>query len=94
MVRQRIASKNLSQGAISDRVAVDRGHLGRVLRGERRVSSSLLAALEVATEEMAPRHVQEQSARLIDAAVHVFFLKRGINETPIFGYAPISTSIE
>jgi transcriptional regulator with XRE-family HTH domain len=81
---RQLERKGISIHSIASRLQVNRGHLHRVLRGQRRGSRALLEALAELVEAMPGRRPQEESARLIDAAVHMFFLKRGDFDSEIF----------
>ncbi len=60
-------------------------HLRRVLSGKREGSIALLRTVAEAIETIPgrPRRRQEDIHRLIDAATHTFFLKRGDFESAI-----------
>jgi transcriptional regulator with XRE-family HTH domain len=72
-----IERRGISYRALANHLGIDRGHLQRVLSGERPGSENLLRSLAEAVEGNYGRRGQEDVARLIDAAVHVFFLRRG-----------------
>ena len=86
ILRQRLEGRRISVYAVAARLGKHPGHLARVLHGERPGSAALLQSVEQITESMLDqprRHRQEDIVRLIDAAVHVFFLKRGKFQSPI-----------
>jgi hypothetical protein len=75
--------------AIAVRVNIDPRHLRRVLAGERPGSVALLDSVSDLAEEMPGHTPQEKEASLINAAVHMFFLKRGGFDSEICRAAPI-----
>jgi|HubBroStandDraft_1064217.scaffolds.fasta_scaffold632135_2 transcriptional regulator with XRE-family HTH domain len=86
-IRRQLQAKGISVHAIAARLKVNRAHLHRVLNGERAGSRALLESVAESAQAMASRRPQEDSARLIDAAVHVFFVKRGNFQSEIFNGA-------
>jgi len=88
IIRQRLEELGISGYAVSARLKVHRTHLNRVLNGERRgvaLRRALAELLETETEAAPapgpPAH--EDVVRLVDAATHMFFLKRGDFESEI-----------
>jgi len=86
--------RGLSINAIAVRLGVDPRHLRRVLRGERPGSAELLESIADLIENMGNRRAQEEGCRLISAAVHMFFVKRGKFDSEIFGPGPPPVSAE
>ena len=83
-IRQYLLRRRISSWAIASRLGVDHSHLVRVLAGKRPGSPALLRSVaEMAASIKRPRRSQEDIARLVDAATHVFFLKRGGFESEI-----------
>ena len=78
---------------LARRLGMNQSHLRRVLTGERPATETLLRSLAEFLEDKRGRHIQEDTARLIGAAVHVFFLKRGRRQSeiwrPPFQYRPL-----
>jgi transcriptional regulator with XRE-family HTH domain len=85
IIRQYIADRGLSARAIATRLGVHPGHLQRVLTGEREGSRAFLKSVAEIAEAMPGRREErtDDVGRLIDAATHVFFLKRGDFESAI-----------
>jgi len=85
LVRQYLAARGISARAIAARMGIHPGHLQRVLNGERPGSRALLRRVARAAEKMPGRRREDpdEAQRLIDAATHVFFLKRGDFESAI-----------
>jgi hypothetical protein len=85
-VRQYLLRRRISTWCIAHRLGIDCSHLQRVLTGKRPGSAALLrSVIEMAESIKRPRRSQEDIGRLIDAAAHVFFLKRGGFQSDIFG---------
>ena len=82
-LRHQIEQKGISYRMIARRVHVDRAHLKRVLSGERSGSQALLCSIAEIVEGVPDIRPQDQVTRLIAAAVHVFFLKRGRFESEV-----------
>jgi transcriptional regulator with XRE-family HTH domain len=89
LILRRFERRGISLRAAAARLQVDRGHLSRVLNGERPGSRELLESAADLAETMITDtdRRQEDVCRLIAAAVHVFFLKRGDFQNPICGRA-------
>jgi hypothetical protein len=89
-VAEYLQARRLSVWSVAIRMEVDPGHLRRVLAGQREGSQALLErALETAAA-MRPRRrdpSKEETDRLIEAAAHMFFLKRGDFESAVFAEA-------
>jgi transcriptional regulator with XRE-family HTH domain len=83
-LREQIQDRGISVRSIAQRVGVNQSHILRVLNGERPGSRALLASIAELVETMGDRRAQEEDGRLIRAAVHMFFLKRGNFESDIF----------
>ncbi len=85
IIRQYLEQRGISTSAIADRLGVHPGHLRRVLNGEREGSRSFLRSVARTAESMPDRRRDrpEDVERLINAATHVFFLKRGNFESAI-----------
>ena len=90
IVRRRLEERGISVYAVATRLGMHPGHLRRVLRGERPGSAALLQSVADIAEAMPEqpqrrpdRRSSEDIGRLIEAAAHVFFLKRGKFESPI-----------
>jgi hypothetical protein len=82
-----LEERRLSVWSVAMRMEVDPGHLRRVLNGQREGSDSLLQRAMETAEAMRPRRRDprgEDTDRLIEAAAHVFFLKRGDFESAMF----------
>jgi len=85
-LRQRLEERGISMRAAAARLRVNPGHLRRVLRGERQAKPKLLQTLSTLVEAMEqprPKRQPEDIERLIGAAMHMFFLKRGRFDSPI-----------
>lgn len=76
-LRRRLEARGISMRAVAVQLGMDVGHLARVLRDQRPGSRALLDSVAELVEIMPGRRPQEDVARLINAAVHMFFLKRG-----------------
>ncbi len=84
-IRQYLQRRGISSWAIANRLDIDHSHLARVLNGKRPGSAALLRSVAEMAESMdRPHRSQADLTRLIDAAAHVFFLKRGGFESDIF----------
>ena len=85
IIRQYIDERGISARAIAARLGVHPGHLQRVLSGERPGSRAFLKRVAQAAESMPGRREErpDDVERLIAAATHVFFLKRGDFESAI-----------
>ena len=83
-IARRLDARGISVRAVAIHLGVNQSHLLRVLRGERPGSQALLDSLAELAETMPGRRSQEDVARLIGAAVHVFFVRRGDFESPLF----------
>jgi transcriptional regulator with XRE-family HTH domain len=86
VIRQYLEQRQISVRALAARMGMHHhGHLLRVLRGEREGSREFLKSVVNAAESMqGPRQERPDDVeRLIDAATHVFFLKRGDFESAI-----------
>jgi transcriptional regulator with XRE-family HTH domain len=83
-IRQHLDRRGISVHAVATALRVDPRHLRRVLSGERGGSRALLEAVAELVETMPGRRPQEDVGRLIDAAVHMFFLRRGDFESAVF----------
>ena len=82
-IRRRLEARGIAVRALAVRLGVNQTHLIRVLSGERPGSRRLLESMAELVETMPGRRPQDDVGRLIDAAVHVFFLKRGDFESEI-----------
>lgn len=85
VIRQYIDERGISAYAIAARLEIHPGHLRRVLSGERAGSPAFLKRVALAAESMPGRREErpDDVERLIDAATHVFLLKRGVFESAI-----------
>jgi hypothetical protein len=85
-IRQYLERRRISVWAVATRLKIDPGHLRRVLSEQRKGSAALLESVVEAAATMRGRrqHEQEDTDRLLEAAVHVFFLERGDFESAIF----------
>lgn len=84
-IHQYIRRRRLSTWTIATRLEIDHSHLVRVLTGKRHGSAALLRSVaEMAESLKRRRRSQDDVARLIGAASHVFFLKRGAFQSDIF----------
>jgi hypothetical protein len=83
-IRQYLQRRRISSWSIARRLEIDHGHLHRVLTGQRPGSAALLKAVAEMAEKLTHHRNHEEIHRLIDAATHVFFLKRGGFESDIF----------
>jgi transcriptional regulator with XRE-family HTH domain len=88
-IARRIEGRGISVHAVAVRLGVDPRHLRRVLSGERPGSAALLESMAEVVEALPGRTPQEQEERLINAAVHIFFLKRGAFDSEICRAAPV-----
>jgi transcriptional regulator with XRE-family HTH domain len=79
-----LREKGLSIRKLADHLNVNRAHLQRVLSRERPGSRAFRrAAADFLAATPATRRNDEINGPLLDAAVHVFFLKRGHFQSPI-----------
>jgi len=81
-IRQRLEANGVSLCKAAARVHANRRHIARVLKGQRPGSRALLESLAgladlAGTAPIPASHPQADTTRLISAAVHLFFLKRG-----------------
>jgi len=83
-IRRRLEWRGISVHAVAVHMGMDPRHLRRVLNGERPGNRALLETIAELAETMPGRRPQEDVARFIDAAVHMFFLKRGKFESEIW----------
>jgi hypothetical protein len=87
-VLEYLERREISVWAVARRMKADSTHLSRVLHGKRVGSQKLLqTVLETAMgmrERRWPPRRGEDVDRLIEAAVHVFFVQRGDFESAIF----------
>ena len=86
-IRKQLEERGIPMGAVAARLGIDRGHLHRILHDQRSASPEMLRSMAVLAASMpqrARRH-HEDAARLIEAATHTFFLKRGVFESAICG---------
>jgi transcriptional regulator with XRE-family HTH domain len=84
-IRQLLVERGISTAALALHLGVDRGHLHRILNGQRLGSTSLLRSIADFADNMpdSPVPRQEEMKRLIDAATHMFFVRRGLFESSI-----------
>jgi len=84
-IRQYIERRGISSWSIAAHLGIDQGHLYRVLTGKRPGSAALLRSVAELAESLGRRRrSQADIGRLISAAEHVFFLKRGGFQSEIF----------
>ena len=84
-IRQYLLRRRISSWAIASRLGVDHSHLVRVLAGKRPGSKALLRSVAEMAESMdRPDRRLSDVHRLVGAATHVFFLKRGAFDSDIF----------
>jgi transcriptional regulator with XRE-family HTH domain len=85
-IRQNLQDRGISVRAVATRMGIHPGHLQRVLSGKRAGSRKFLKSIADEIKGMPDRRHQRQDEveRLIDAATHMFFLKRGDFESAIF----------
>ena len=85
-ILQYLQRRRISVWSVAMHLDTDPGHLRRVLTGRREGSQALLrAVLEAAmTMQGRPRRRHQDIDRLLHAATHMFFLKRGNFESAIF----------
>ena len=83
-IARRLDERHISIRSVAARLCVNQSHLLRVLRGDRPGSDDLRASLTELVESMPGLRSQEEQARLINAAVHVFFVKRGDFQSAVF----------
>jgi len=86
LLLRRLEQQGISVSAVATRLRMDPAHLRRVLRGERPARAALLqsvAELAETMEEPRPPRDPEDIERLIEAAAHMFFLRRGRFESAI-----------
>jgi len=76
-LRLQLRLRGISVRAVALRLGTNQSHLLRVFAGTRPGSHQLLDAVGALIDSIPIRHVQEEDMRLINAAVHMFFLKRG-----------------
>lgn len=83
LLLRRLEACGISIHAAAAQLGVDRGHLYRVLHGYRPGSRALLESVAglVPADGVA---CQKDAGQLFDAAVHLFFIKRGRFESAIF----------
>jgi hypothetical protein len=83
-IARQIEYSEISIRSIAEHLNVNQSHLLRVLRGERVCSRALREALAEFAKTIPGRRAQFEDSRLINAAVHMFFLKRGDFQSDIF----------
>jgi hypothetical protein len=84
-IRQFLLRRRISTWTIARRLEIDNSHLTRVLAGKRPGSRALLqSVVDIAQGLASRRRSQDDLDRLISAAAHVFFLKRGAFQSDIF----------
>jgi hypothetical protein len=84
-IRQYLLRRRISSWSIARRLEIDHSHLHRVLMGERPGSPALLRSVAEMAESMKRRRPNQTNVdRLIDAAAHVFFIKRGCFDSEVF----------
>jgi hypothetical protein len=79
-IRQELKRRGISIWSAAKQVRVDPSHLRRVLSGKREGNPALLYSVAEIAGLCGPGRygrTHEEIHRLIDAAAHVFFLKRG-----------------
>ncbi len=76
-LRLQLRLRGISVRAVAIRLGINQSHLLRVFAGTRPGSHELLDAVGELIDSIPIRHVQEEDMCLINAAVHMFFLKRG-----------------
>jgi transcriptional regulator with XRE-family HTH domain len=84
-ILERFESRGISMRVAAAHLDVDHGHLSRVLHGDRPGSRALLESAAELAETIPPDEENPQDdtcrqydiCRLISAAAHLFFLKRG-----------------
>lgn len=88
-VLQYLERRRISIWSVAMRMEADPTHLRRVLTGRRRGSQALFKSVLQTARSMParPHRRQEDTDRLIEAATHVFFLRRGDFESAIFAEA-------
>jgi hypothetical protein len=88
-VLEYLRERRVSVWSVAIRMNVDPTHLRRVLTGRRRGSQALLEAVMEKAQYMdgRPPRGYEDTARLIAAATHVFFLARADFDSAIFATA-------
>jgi len=87
MVLEYLEERQISVWAVAKRMDADSTHLRRVLTGRRPGSQELLKSVLDTAQSMPTRHRSrrhEDTERLIGAAAHMFFLRRGDFESAIF----------
>jgi transcriptional regulator with XRE-family HTH domain len=84
-IRRYLEDRGISARAVAARMGVHPGHLQRVLSGRRQGSRGFLKSVMQVAKNMPGRREErpDEVERLIDAATHVFFLKRGDFESAI-----------
>jgi hypothetical protein len=93
-IRAYLAEHGISVWAVAIAMRIDPAHLHRVLTGKRKGSPALFCAAAETAETLAPSHKRnsKEDHRLIDAAMHSFFLRRGYFESSICqGVLPANT---
>jgi len=93
-IRAYLAEHGISVWALAVAMRIDPAHLHRVLKGKRKGSPALFCAAVETAEAIAPSHKRnsKEDHRLIDAAMHSFFLRRGYFESAICqGVLPANT---
>jgi len=86
VIRQELEDRGISARAVAANMGIHPSHLQRVLSGRREGSRRFLKSIVDAIERMPTRRRErppDDVERLIDAATHVFFLKRGDFESAI-----------
>lgn len=89
-VARMLEENGISVRAVAASADVSSGHLRRVLCGERPGSRALLQAVVDAAETMTVRQTRSQDGvqELVAAAEHMFFLNRGLFQSPICARVP------
>lgn len=83
-VRDYLDFHRISLRAVAPRLGIDPSHLHRILAGQRAARPGLLQSImEVAETLHGKARPEEDLQNLIDAATHVFFLKRGVFQSNI-----------
>ena len=86
LVLQYLERRRISVWSVAMQMEADPTHLRRVLTGRREGSQALLSSVLRTARSMRarPHRRQEDLDRLIEAATHVFFLRRGDFDSAIF----------